>query len=134
MARHPAPQKYPAINDNINGNNHAAEDQLHVVIKAGRIQDGHKIVFDEATLVSGLPRSPPELLFPRGERTQPALEFQQRTPYNRGQVQEYKPAPFQYQQATGHHKTHKAEMEYQQQVCSNSVIHCGRIIKNKEPG
>jgi len=95
MTWFPAPQDYPAIDDGIDPDNCTAEDQLRVVFKTGRIEDGQQVVFDKATVITGLPRSQPELLLPGRERAQPALELSECTPYDSGQVQKHKPAPFQ---------------------------------------
>ena len=129
----PAPYYYPAIDDGIDHDDHTAEDQLRVVFETGRIKDGQQVVFDKATVITGLSRSQPELLFPGRERTQPAPEFNECPPYDGGQVQGHKPAPFQYQQAAGHHKTHKPEVEDQQQICRDCVNHRVWITCGCEP-
>jgi len=83
----PAPYYYPAIDDGIDHDDHAAEDQLRVVFQAGRIDDRQQVVFDKASMITGLSRSQPELLLPGRERTQPALELNECTPYDSRQVQ-----------------------------------------------
>jgi hypothetical protein len=86
-------------------------------------------MLDKASLITSLPGRLPELLLPGSQWTKPSLDFDKRTPHNSRQVQYREPAPLQYQQAASKHKTDKPEMENQQQVCSNCVIHRGRTIR-----
>jgi len=104
---------------------------LCTVFKAGRIQYGQQIMFNKASLITGLPGRLPELLLPGSQWTKPSLDFDERTPRNSRQVQYCEPAPFQYQQATCKHKTDKPEMQNQQQIGSNCVMHRARTVRRK---
>ena len=51
----PASQDYPAIDDGIDEDNGASEDQLCVVVKTRRIKNRHYVVPDKITVITSLP-------------------------------------------------------------------------------
>ena len=92
------------------------EQVLNVLCQACRIDQRGKIVFDKPAFAAGADGLVAKPVFKRGQRADPAKQFDQDAPGNAGEVQPCKPGTAQYQQAANHNKEDESGMQDKDQV------------------
>lgn len=107
---------------------------LNIRCQTGRVDQRFKIVLDEARFIHAAARRVAKPVFKRGQRANPAGQFNQDAPGHTGEMQPGKPGPAQHQQAAGDNEQDERGMQDENQVSQqmNIVVPLG-VREGKKP-
>jgi|SRR5688572_5819580 len=106
----------PAIHDGVESDDDCTKQELKFSCQVPRIKRRQHVLCDEVGIIEGLATLHPQPILQRRERTNPAGEFDDGTPYGSRQMQPCEPAPSQRKQPSTEDEDHKCQVDYNNQI------------------
>ena len=110
------PDADPGVDRPIYHHHADAKENLHVAGEPRRIDQGGNVMFYESARISAFL---PEMLLKGGERAEPALKFNKRSPQSGGKMQEDDPGPPEDKKPPAYHKDDKGKVNNDQEVSND---------------
>ncbi len=114
--------KHIAIDRQIYGYDKQAKDKLDVACQSGGIQHRQEVVLDESSGIATFTGLATKGVLQRGERTDPAGEFDGCTPYRGRYMQKRDLRPSQHQESACDHEHDESEVKSDNDV-GEDVVH-----------
>ncbi len=116
-------EENPPVDQEVQGQQHRAQNELHLPGQSGRVDHGQDVMLDEAALISRRPPEPTEVILQRGERTDPATELDRGPPQEGGNVDPRHARPSEYKESSPHHECQEQEVKEKDAVGEKTINH-----------